>query len=75
MFITMDVLSSKMNTHLIYSSFQLKVDRSLPDKPVKPAPIVPPKKPVPPPGKGLLRPVALQPKRPDKPQVPSPVAK
>ncbi|KAF7690062.1 CD2-associated protein isoform X1 [Silurus meridionalis] len=51
-----------------------KVDKALPDKPAKPAPIVPPKKPVPP-GKGLLRPVALQPKRPEKPLAPSPVAK
>ncbi|XP_062858114.1 CD2-associated protein [Trichomycterus rosablanca] len=52
-----------------------KVDRSVPDKPFKPAaPIVPPKKPVPP-GKGLLRPVSLQPKRPEKPLVPSTVAK
>lgn len=47
----------------------------MPDKPTKPtAPIVPPKKPVPP-GKGLLRPVSLQPKRPEKPLVPSTVAK
>ncbi|KAM9444416.1 CD2-associated protein [Clarias gariepinus] len=53
-----------------------KVDRSLPDKPAKPvAPIVPPKKPVPPPGKGLLRPVAMQPKRPEKPLAPSPAVK
>ncbi|XP_053469947.1 CD2-associated protein isoform X1 [Ictalurus furcatus] len=53
-----------------------KVDRAVPEKPVKPAaPLVPPKKPVPPPGKGLLRPAALQPKRPEKPLVPSPVAK
>ncbi|KAJ8009151.1 hypothetical protein DPEC_G00085920 [Dallia pectoralis] len=37
------------------------------------APLVPPKKPVPPPGKS--RPVSLPPKRPDKPLVPSPVAK
>ncbi|XP_010880974.1 CD2-associated protein isoform X3 [Esox lucius] len=37
------------------------------------APLVPPKKPVPPPGKG--RPVSLPPKRPDKPLAPSPGAK
>ncbi|KAL0967493.1 hypothetical protein UPYG_G00252930 [Umbra pygmaea] len=43
-------------------------------KPLKPtAPLVPPKKPVPPPGKG--RPVSLPPKRPDKPNAPSPGAK
>lgn len=53
-----------------------KVDRAIPDKPAKPAaPIVPPKKPVPPPGKGLIRPGSLTPKRPDKPLAPSPVAK
>uniref|UniRef100_UPI0037E7ADD3 CD2-associated protein isoform X1 n=1 Tax=Semicossyphus pulcher TaxID=241346 RepID=UPI0037E7ADD3 len=40
-------------------------------KPSKPAaPVVPPKKPVPPPGKG--RPGSLPPKRPDKPLAPSP---
>lgn len=49
-----------------------RVDRPTPDhKPSKPAaPVVPPKKPVPPPGKG--RPGILPPKRPDKPLVPSP---
>ncbi|KAI3364060.1 hypothetical protein L3Q82_010879 [Scortum barcoo] len=49
-----------------------RVDRPTPDhKPSKPAaPVVPPKKPVPPPGKG--RPVGLPPKRPDKPLAPSP---
>uniref|UniRef100_A0A8B9H233 Osteoclast-stimulating factor 1 n=1 Tax=Astyanax mexicanus TaxID=7994 RepID=A0A8B9H233_ASTMX len=53
-----------------------KVDRAIPEKPAKPAaPIVPPKKPVPPPGKGLIRPGSLTPKRPDKPLAPSPVAK
>lgn len=52
-----------------------KVDRVIPDKPTKPAPIVPPKKPVVPPGKSLLRPVSLQPKRPEKALTPSPVAK
>ncbi|XP_060773350.1 CD2-associated protein isoform X2 [Neoarius graeffei] len=53
-----------------------KVDRALPDKPLKPAaPVVPPKKPVPLPGKGLPRPGALHPKRPEKPLAPTPVAK
>ncbi|XP_044025355.1 CD2-associated protein isoform X2 [Siniperca chuatsi] len=49
-----------------------RVDRPTPDhKPSKPAaPVVPPKKPVPPPGKG--RPGNLPPKRPDKPLAPSP---
>ncbi|TKS75664.1 CD2-associated protein [Collichthys lucidus] len=43
-------------------------------KPSKPAaPVVPPKKPVPPPGKG--RPGILPPKRPDKPLAPSPSLK
>lgn len=74
MVIIMDVLSSEMKSSYLLS-FQIKVDRALVDKPAKPAPIVPPKKPVPPPGKGLLRPVALQPKRPEKPLAPSPVAK
>ncbi|XP_054474869.1 CD2-associated protein isoform X2 [Anoplopoma fimbria] len=41
------------------------------DRPSKPAaPVVPPKKPVPPPGKG--RPGGFLPKRPDKPLAPSP---
>ncbi|XP_056150281.1 CD2-associated protein isoform X2 [Lampris incognitus] len=49
-----------------------KVDKPVPDqKPSKPAaPVVPPKKPVPPPGKG--RPGSIPPKRPDKPLTPSP---
>ncbi|XP_070705400.1 CD2-associated protein isoform X2 [Pempheris klunzingeri] len=49
-----------------------RVDRPTPEhKPSKPtAPVVPPKKPVPPPGKG--RPGSLPPKRPDKPLAPSP---
>ncbi|XP_029281165.1 CD2-associated protein [Cottoperca gobio] len=49
-----------------------RVDRPTPDhKPSKPAaPVVPPKKPVPPPGRG--RPGSLPPKRPDKPLAPSP---
>ncbi|KAM9840157.1 CD2-associated protein [Aulostomus maculatus] len=49
-----------------------RVDKPTPEhKPSKPAaPLVPPKKPVPPPGKG--RPVSLPPKRPDKPHTPSP---
>ncbi|CAK6976951.1 CD2-associated protein [Scomber scombrus] len=49
-----------------------RVDKPTPDqKPSKPAaPVVPPKKPVPPPGKG--RPGILPPKRPDKPLTPSP---
>ncbi|XP_042359484.1 CD2-associated protein isoform X2 [Plectropomus leopardus] len=49
-----------------------RVDKPTPDaKPSKPAaPVVPPKKPIPPPGKG--RPGSLPPKRPDKPLAPSP---
>ncbi|KAM8831400.1 CD2-associated protein isoform 3-T3 [Spinachia spinachia] len=49
-----------------------RVDRPAPDpKPSKPAaPMVPPKKPVAPPGKG--RPGGFLPKRPDKPLAPSP---
>ncbi|XP_078145950.1 CD2-associated protein isoform X1 [Centroberyx gerrardi] len=49
-----------------------KVDKSMPDhKPSKPAaPVVPPKKPVPPPGKS--RAGSIPPKRPDKPLAPSP---
>uniref|UniRef100_A0A8C2XD88 Osteoclast-stimulating factor 1 n=1 Tax=Cyclopterus lumpus TaxID=8103 RepID=A0A8C2XD88_CYCLU len=49
-----------------------RVDRPVPDhRPSKPAaPVVPPKKPVPPPGKG--RPGGFLPKRPDKPLTPSP---
>ncbi|XP_068432859.1 CD2-associated protein isoform X2 [Clinocottus analis] len=49
-----------------------RVDRPvLEHKPSKPtAPVVPPKKPVPPPGKG--RPGGFLPKRPDKPLAPSP---
>ncbi|MGH0156634.1 UNVERIFIED_CONTAM: hypothetical protein FKN15_039843 [Acipenser sinensis] len=54
-------------------------DKPIPDqKPVKPAaPLVPPKKPIPPPGKGsiLLRTGSRAPKRPDKPHLPLPVAK
>ncbi|XP_070781842.1 CD2-associated protein [Enoplosus armatus] len=52
-----------------------RADRPVPDhKPSKPAaPVVPPKKPVPPPGKG--RPGSLPPKRPDKPLAPSPSLK
>ncbi|XP_074541086.1 CD2-associated protein [Halichoeres trimaculatus] len=48
-----------------------RVDKPTPDhRPSKPAaPMVPPKKPVPPPGKG--RPGVLPPKRPDKPLAPS----
>ncbi|XP_029902972.1 CD2-associated protein [Myripristis murdjan] len=48
-----------------------RVDKSMPDhKPSKPAaPVVPPKKPVPPPGKG--RAGSIPPKRPDKPLAPS----
>ncbi|XP_035860833.1 CD2-associated protein isoform X2 [Sander lucioperca] len=54
---------------------EYKVDRPTPDhKPSKPAaPLVPPKKPVPPPGKG--RPGSIPPKRPDKPLAPSPSLK
>ncbi|XP_010766182.1 CD2-associated protein-like, partial [Notothenia coriiceps] len=50
----------------------ISVDKpTLEHKPSKPAaPVVPPKKPVPPPGKG--RPGSLPPKRPDKPLAPSP---
>nr|XP_019947314.1 PREDICTED: CD2-associated protein isoform X3 [Paralichthys olivaceus] len=49
-----------------------RVDKPTPDhKPSKPAaPVVPPKKPIPPPGKG--RQGSLPPKRPDKPLTPSP---
>ncbi|KAL6096244.1 cd2ap [Pungitius sinensis] len=52
-----------------------RVDRPAPDpKPSKPAaPMVPPKKPVPPPGKG--RPGGFVPKRLDKPLAPSPSLK
>ncbi|XP_059212144.1 CD2-associated protein [Centropristis striata] len=48
-----------------------RADRPTPDhKPSKPAaPVVPPKKPIPPPGRG--RPGNLPPKRPDKPLAPS----
>ncbi|KAA8579074.1 hypothetical protein FQN60_016029, partial [Etheostoma spectabile] len=51
---------------------EYKVDRPTPDhKPSKPAaPLVPPKKPVPPPGKGRLS--SVPPKRPEKPLAPSP---
>ncbi|XP_041109444.1 CD2-associated protein-like isoform X2 [Polyodon spathula] len=56
-----------------------KGDKPIPDqKPTKPAaPLVPPKKPIPPPGKGsiLLRMGSTAPKRPDKPHLPLPVAK
>ncbi|XP_039637824.1 CD2-associated protein isoform X2 [Perca fluviatilis] len=54
---------------------EYKVDKPTPDhKPSKPAaPLVPPKKPVPPPGKG--RPGSIPPKRPDKPLAPSPSLK
>ncbi|XP_051951508.1 CD2-associated protein-like isoform X2 [Xyrauchen texanus] len=53
-----------------------KVVKPLPEKPTKPAaPIVPPKKPVPP-NKGLLRPTSMHSKRPDLPLAPSaPTAK
>ncbi|XP_051510515.1 CD2-associated protein-like isoform X6 [Myxocyprinus asiaticus] len=52
-----------------------KVVKPLPEKPAKPAaPIVPPKKPVPP-SKGLLRPTSIHSKRPDLPLAPSPAAK
>ncbi|XP_071334653.1 CD2-associated protein isoform X2 [Trachinotus anak] len=49
-----------------------RVDKPTPDpKPSKPAaPVVPPKKPIPPPGKG--RQGSIPPKRPDKPLAPSP---
>lgn len=65
-------------SHLLLLAFppicflSVSVDRPAPDsKPTKPAaPVVPPKKPVPPPGKG--RPGSFPPKRPDKPLVPSP---
>ncbi|KAM9798340.1 CD2-associated protein [Neosynchiropus ocellatus] len=51
-----------------------RVDKPTPDKPSKPAaPLVPPKKPVPPPAKG--KPGGLPPKRPDKPLAPSPSLK
>ncbi|XP_067097097.1 CD2-associated protein isoform X2 [Osmerus mordax] len=49
-------------------------DKTVPDPKAKPsAPVVPPKKPLAPPGKG--RPGSLPPKRPDKPLAPSPGAK
>ena len=49
-------------------------DKTVPDPKAKPsAPMVPPKKPLAPPGKG--RPGSLPPKRPDKPLAPSPGAK
>uniref|UniRef100_A0AAQ5XKS0 Osteoclast-stimulating factor 1 n=1 Tax=Amphiprion ocellaris TaxID=80972 RepID=A0AAQ5XKS0_AMPOC len=50
----------------------VSVDKpTLDHKPSKPAaPVVPPKKPIPPPGKG--RPGSIPPKRPDKPLAPSP---
>ncbi|XP_060907317.1 CD2-associated protein [Labrus mixtus] len=65
-----EVPSADRKPHHIRS--EDKADRSTSDhKPSKPAaPIVPPKKPVPPPGKG--RPGSLPPKRPDKPLAPSP---
>ncbi|XP_029352319.1 CD2-associated protein isoform X2 [Echeneis naucrates] len=49
-----------------------RVDKPMPDhKPSKPAaPVVPPKKPIPPPGKG--RQGSIPPKRPEKPLAPSP---
>ncbi|KAG7509344.1 CD2-associated protein isoform X1 [Solea senegalensis] len=49
-----------------------RVDRPTPDhRPLKPAgPVVPPKKPIPPPGK--IRQGSFPPKRPDKPLTPSP---
>nr|XP_020473184.1 CD2-associated protein isoform X2 [Monopterus albus] len=64
---------SDKTSHLIRA--EDRVDKPTPDhKPAKPAaPVVPPKKPVPPPGKG--RPVSFPPKRPDKPLAPSPKLK
>ncbi|MGH0158319.1 UNVERIFIED_CONTAM: hypothetical protein FKN15_035265, partial [Acipenser sinensis] len=53
-------------------------DKPIDQKPAKPAaPLVPPKKPIPPPGKGniLLRTGSTAPKRPEKPHLPPPVAK
>ncbi|KAF3702566.1 CD2-associated protein Adapter protein CMS Cas ligand with multiple SH3 domains [Channa argus] len=49
-----------------------RVDKPVPDhRPSKPAaPLVPPKKPIPPPGKS--KPAIIPPKRPDKPLAPSP---
>ncbi|KAK1171828.1 CD2-associated protein-like isoform X3 [Acipenser oxyrinchus oxyrinchus] len=55
-----------------------KGDKPIDQKPAKPAaPLVPPKKPIPPPGKGniLLRTGSTAPKRPEKPHLPPPVAK
>ncbi|KAM6992729.1 CD2-associated protein [Tautogolabrus adspersus] len=65
-----EVPSADRKPHHIRS--EDKADRPTSDhKPSKPAaPVVPPKKPVPPPGKG--RPGSLPPKRPDKPLAPSP---
>ncbi|XP_015206248.1 CD2-associated protein isoform X1 [Lepisosteus oculatus] len=59
----------------LQAKLEEKGDKPVPDKPAKPAaPIVPPKKPAVPPGKGsvLLRTGTVPPKRPDKPQLPPP---
>ncbi|XP_069559167.1 CD2-associated protein isoform X1 [Brachyistius frenatus] len=65
-----DVLSADKKPHLVRP--EDRADRPTPDhKPSKPAaPVVPPKKPVPPPGKS--RAGSIPPKRPDKPLTPSP---
>ncbi|XP_076612788.1 CD2-associated protein [Chaetodon auriga] len=65
-----DIPSADKKPH--HARTEDRVDRPTPDlKPSKPAaPVVPPKKPIPPPGKG--RPGSLPPKRPDKPLAPSP---
>ncbi|XP_077443254.1 CD2-associated protein [Stigmatopora argus] len=61
--------SAKREPHAI--RHEDKVDKPMPDpKPSKPAAPLPPKKPVPPPGK--VKQGSLPPKRPDKPLTPSP---
>ncbi|KAM9355367.1 CD2-associated protein isoform 2-T2 [Pholidichthys leucotaenia] len=65
-----EVPSADKKPHLVRP--EDRVDKPTPDhKPLKPAaPVVPPKKPVPPPGKA--RSSTIPPKRPDKPLAPSP---
>uniref|UniRef100_A0AAQ5Y4G8 Osteoclast-stimulating factor 1 n=1 Tax=Amphiprion ocellaris TaxID=80972 RepID=A0AAQ5Y4G8_AMPOC len=65
-----EVPSADKKPHLVRP--EDRVDKpTLDHKPSKPAaPVVPPKKPIPPPGKG--RPGSIPPKRPDKPLAPSP---
>ncbi|KAM9703731.1 CD2-associated protein isoform 2-T2 [Menidia menidia] len=64
-----EVPSADKKPHLVRP--EDKVDRATPEHKSKPAaPVVPPKKPVPPPLKN--RPGSIPPKRPDKPLAPSP---